>query len=89
MAAGRSPFYRMPPVGLTQLKESFAPDYAVLLLCDRLIVDGESFERLTSRSHSLFREMAETLEALKSEGFIQVEDLRRSLKKNPPCLNRC
>jgi hypothetical protein len=38
-------FYRMPPA---RVGEVFLPDYEVLLLCDRIVMDTQTFDRLRS-----------------------------------------
>src|SRR5438552_819694 len=46
-----SPFYRMPPVSFRTMNESFMPDYELLFLCDKIVMDEGSFERLGSEIH--------------------------------------
>ena len=41
-----SMFHRMPPVSFLCVNEAFVPDYDLLLLCNAVVMDGDSFERL-------------------------------------------
>ena len=40
----------MPPVSFRSIKESFLPDYDLLLLCDGVVMDAASFQRLTEKA---------------------------------------
>jgi hypothetical protein len=75
------PFFRLPPFDLSTLK----PDYTALLLCDQLIFDGESFERLSDKNISAlsgYSQMAEVIKALHAEGFVRVEDFSAVVDEN-------
>src|SRR5262245_18068517 len=72
---GSNIFYRMPPVSMaSRATTAFKPDYAVLLLCDRVILDAQSFECLKDTKTNYYAEMADTIKALHAEGFIRIED---------------
>lgn len=77
----RSIFYRMPPSSLNALRGRYLrPDYSTLLVCDGLIVDAESYDRLTTDRHWAYNEVAQLFKALKTEGFIQLENFAAELK---------
>lgn len=82
-------FYRMPPVSLTQSNNQFIPDYTVLLLCDQIVLDEETFERLNdSNLPSSFRTVAEVTQNLYKEGFIQLQDFSGIVKEKQQLLER-
>ncbi len=65
-------FYRMPPVSLSEASQFFTPDYAVLLLAHRVILDERCFSRLTQEPHPAYQQMAETVQVLEKEGFARI-----------------
>jgi hypothetical protein len=77
----RSIFHQMPPSSLRDLDgRGLSPDYAALLVCDGLIVDSESYDRLTSDRHWSYNRVAHVFKALYEEGFIQLEPFAERLK---------
>lgn len=79
----RDIFYRMPPVALSNLGSGFIPDYAVLLLCDQIILDEETFSRFVEESTYIgYRDVARTLLTLYKEGFVKIEDFGAIIDKN-------
>ena len=82
-------FYGMPPVSWEQRRQLFVPDHAVLLLCERIVVDSESFHRLSSGDHhASYGEVADVLRALYDEGFVRIEDFREIVSRKSSLLNR-
>jgi hypothetical protein len=77
----RSIFHQMPPSSLRAPDgSSLSPDYAVLLVSDQLIVDVNSYDRLTTNRHWSYNRVADLFRALKHEGFIQIEDFSTHLE---------
>lgn len=72
-------FYRMPPTALELRGRYLAPSYGILLLCSRIVVDTESYDRLTSAGDSAYRHVADVIQALYDEGFIVLEDYSQRL----------
>jgi hypothetical protein len=70
----RSPFFGMPPTAFAITQRCLEPDYAALLLSERIIIDEESYERLTHRRHWSYNVVADTMRALQSEGFLRLEN---------------
>lgn len=75
-------FYRMPPVSLRGLTNTFLPDYTTLLLYDKLILDETSFQMLYDEPDPLYSKMAETISLLRREGFVELIDYQSILKQN-------
>lgn len=77
-------FDRMPPISMSSsTNQYFRPDYAVLLLCERIVFDAVSFERLSKgKYHPVYREVASVLKALYDEGFVRIEDFDSIVQKN-------
>src|SRR5258708_24250855 len=69
-----SMFHRMPPVSFRTINEAFLPDYALLLLCDEIVMDEPSFDRLLKSSPLAYSGVADTFRALKAEGRIALVD---------------
>jgi hypothetical protein len=53
-------FYRMPPVSFRRIKETFLPDYELLLLCESVIMDEASFDRLVHGSVASYSQLGAT-----------------------------
>jgi hypothetical protein len=83
-------FYRMPPVTLAETTGTgFMPDYSVLLLCDRIILDLQSYNRLIlGEPTRSYNKVAEVIKALYEEGFIRLEDFDSIVKNNHEILER-
>lgn len=78
-------FYRMPPAALSTLGRGFIPDYAVLLLCDRIILDEETFSRFKEEdedTYSGYHDVAKTLLTLYDEGFVKLENFDAIIDNN-------
>lgn len=82
-------FYRMPPVRMVgKSKGVFVPDYSALLVCDKLVLDKSSFDVLCTNSHYSYRLIAETLNTLYREGFIELVNFDEILKSNAETLKQ-
>jgi len=81
-------FHRMPPVSFRWINETFMPDYELLLLCDSVIMDEASFDRLVGGSVAAYSHVSETFKALKSEGRIELRDFSSTLRPHANLLNR-
>jgi len=81
-------FYRMPPVSMRTINNTFLPDYAVLLLCEKIILDESSFTTLQEKSHWSYTVVAKALKSLYAEGFIELVDFNRILRHNQALLQR-
>ena len=81
-------FYRMPPVSFRWIKETFLPDYELLLLCDSVIMDEASFDRLVHGSVASYSQVSETFQALRAEGRIELKDFSATLRPHAQLLNR-
>ncbi len=78
-------FYRMPPIWMNR---SFMLDYAILLLCERIIIDSETFERFLSGKYAkLYGEVANMVKALYDEGFVRVENFDNIVRDNRKLLD--
>jgi hypothetical protein len=65
-------FYRMPPVSMHTFSSTFMPDYAALLLSDKVILDTATFLALQANTRPAYALVADTMSALTSEGFSNV-----------------
>lgn len=74
----RSWFQHLPPLKPALAGDLWTPDYASLLLADQIVIDTDSYERLT-HSEAPVKPMAEMLEALHDEGFIHLENYQEIL----------
>ena len=81
-------FHGMPPVSVRGMNQAFMPDYELLLLCDSVIMDEESFDRLIHRSPAAYSDVAAVFEALKSDGRVEMRDFSSVLKSQAELLRR-
>lgn len=81
-------FHRMPPASITNVSSSFLPDFAVFLLCDRVIIDQKTYDRMLDNRHPAFAEMAYTLKTLEGEGFVRIEDFDSVITANKVHLSK-
>jgi len=84
----RSIFFRMPPANLNIYEDGFIPDYAPLILSEKIIMDEVSFEKLIKEKNELFSTISQTMKILNSEGFIELVDYNSILKKKSRLINR-
>lgn len=81
------PFYGMPPVPTAQI-HPFIPlalDYPVLLLYDRMIIDGQSldlFHHICDVSEHPYSGVAKTMQLLEAEDYLRIEDFQTIIEKN-------
>jgi hypothetical protein len=80
-------FFRMPPACMASAATKFRPDYPVFLLCDKVILDRQTYDRLLDDRHWSYAEMAYTLKALEGEGFVQLEDFDSIVASNRELLD--
>ncbi len=83
-----SPFWRMPPVRLRDVNNRFMPEYAALLLCEKVVLDETSFALLQEGRHRVYAEVAKALTALHAEGFVELVDFNRILSDKQALLQR-
>jgi hypothetical protein len=82
-------FDGMPPISMSAENQVFMPEYPILLLCERLVLDAESFERLSKgEHHERYANIAEIMKTLFDEGFIRVEDFGAIVDQNKELLER-
>lgn len=81
-SVGNGMFYRMPPVSMSYLNRAFLPDFELLLLCDRLFMDRQSFEQLVNRRRREYCIVADVIQMLHSKGYVQLIDYRSLLHEN-------
>lgn len=81
-------FYHMPPVNMHTVSNAFMPDYIVLLLCDKVIIDKSSFVSLEENPHRSFTQVADAITQLHHEGFVKLVDFRQILKRNENLLQK-
>lgn len=67
-------FYRMPPASLSRTGSHFLPDYAALLLADRIVLDSFTYELLISRPPRPYGRVADAIRILHGEGFVRLEN---------------
>jgi hypothetical protein len=81
-------FYRMPPVALATAGQDFMPDYAVLLLADRIVIDRKTYDLLLSGRHYTYGNVALMTKMLFDEGFVRLEDFDSVVAQNRGLLER-
>jgi len=84
----KSIFHNMPPVSFRWMNEMFMPDYELLLLCDSVIMDGASLDRLIHGSVPAYSHVADVFQSLRSEGRIEIKDFSSVLKSQSNLLQR-
>lgn len=81
-------FYRMPPAALATAGHDFMPDYAALLLADRIVIDKKTFDLLLSGRHYTYGNVALMTKMLFDEGFVRLEDFDSVVAQNRGLLER-
>jgi hypothetical protein len=81
-------YYRMPPASIGDQNAALIPNYALLLLCEKVIVDEKSFYLLMEKRHPIFSSVAETLRIMFDEGFVELADFHKILESNKPLLTK-
>ena len=69
-------FHGRPPLSMSQFGGMLVPEYSVLLLCDHVVMERQSFEMIVAEQDWTYYQYKETLQVLQSEGFLQLEDFR-------------
>ena len=68
-------FYRMPPLTMSTTYNDLVFDYSMLLLFDRVILDTESWTRMSSgNKYRGYEGMKEVVKSLHDEGFVRIVD---------------
>jgi hypothetical protein len=80
-------FYRMPPASLDISGSALVPDYAVLLLADRIVIDETAYDLLLRDRHDSYRQVALMVKVLTDEGFVRLENFDRIVASNRGLLN--
>ena len=84
-----NPFYGMPPVSMKAiLGPFFVPDYSTLLFADHIVLDTASFSALQWQHHRSYALVAEAMQILKAEGFVELADYRTVLNDNRRLLDQ-
>jgi hypothetical protein len=81
-------FNRLPPLNMWSAVGRFEPEYSLLILCDRIILDELSFERLKESSRPIFASTAQTVKLLHDEGYVQLADYASALRENVDLLRK-
>ena len=73
-----------------RFRQFYAPDYASLIICDKVVMDEASFEILTSRrrDNHPYSLVAQTFSALKDEGLVDLVDFDAILSRKSMLLRR-
>ncbi len=80
-------FHRMPPASLASAGQEFLPDYAALLLADRIILDTRTYELLISGRHESYGQIALMAKMLNDEGFVRLENFDFVIARNRELLD--
>jgi hypothetical protein len=80
-------FYRMPPVNMRAMHIRFMPDYATMLLAQKLVMDEESYDALVGKPHPIYADVAEAIKELKTAGFVELTNFRAALARNSELLS--
>jgi|GEM_PF-1188509 len=83
-----SMFHGMPPVSMHRFKNVFMPEYAALLLSEKLILDKKSYDTLAKKPSHYYLVVSETVKSLQEEGFIELVDFNKILNNNNLLLRR-
>jgi hypothetical protein len=81
-------FDRLPPLNMRSAVGRFEPEYSLLILCDKIILDELSFERLKENRQPIFAAMAQTIKALHDEGYVELADYSSALRGNVDLLRK-
>lgn len=81
-------FYGMPPASISSTGQEFLPDYAALLIADKIVLDRKTYDLLISGKHISYGNVALMAKALYEEGFVRLEDFETEINQNRDFLNR-
>jgi hypothetical protein len=85
---GPAVFSRLPPMDMHNSTRGLALEYSLLILCDKVLVDASSIERLQRDPNPALGQVAKTIELLRGEGLLEVVDYDTILDKNRLLLKR-
>jgi hypothetical protein len=78
-----NPFYGMPPVSMRDVNGPFfLPDYNTLLLADQVVLDKASFTALQWEHHRSYAVVADAMQSLEADGFVELADCGAILNDN-------
>ncbi len=81
-------FRLLPPLNIRSSINEFVPEYSLLVLCDKLVLDRLSYERLTNESETMLKTAGKTMKLLRNEGFLDVVDYAALLHDNTNLLTK-
>lgn len=71
-------FSRMPAVSMASVGTCFVPDYPVILLFDKVVIDEKTFEALENfNNKQYFKEVGHLIEALNDAGRLEIHDFEK------------
>jgi hypothetical protein len=79
---GMAIFTRLPPMDMRSRKRGLTLEYSLLVLCDQLLIDASSLDRLHRHPDPALRQVARTIGLLTSEGLLHVVDYEAILDDN-------
>jgi hypothetical protein len=79
-------FLQMPPVDMREVGDRFVPDYAAILVAEKLLMDEESYDALAERTASPYTLVAEVVKELMTSGFLELVNYRAALQRNADLL---
>ncbi len=83
-----SVFDGMPPLDMRSVSSGFGPEYSLLVLCDKLVINESSFEQLMEQPAPLYKSVSEVMKLLRDEGFLEMADYSAVLRSNGHLLSR-
>jgi hypothetical protein len=83
-----SVFGRLPPLSMQPSAPRLGPEYSLLALCDKLILDAASFDRLMQQPGPLYKTTGRAVKLLQDAGFLELIDYSAILRDNRKLLSR-
>jgi hypothetical protein len=83
-----SVFNRLPPLDIRMPAEDPRPEYSLLVLCDKFVLDKVSFDLLMDRPGTLFKSTARMTKLLYDEGYLELADYSSIIHDNNQLLHR-
>jgi hypothetical protein len=81
-------FRHLPPLDMRMPSRGLRLEYSLLLLCDQVILDISSFERLLDEPDPALKSVSQTIKLLRNEGFLQLVDYDGILEGNARLLEK-
>ncbi len=75
-------FYRMPPASIVSSGQELMPDYAALLVADKIVIDSKTYDLLITGKHTAYGNVALMVKMLHDEGFVRLEDYEAEITQN-------